>query len=394
MKGLRTSKGIDGLPQSERYSDKHYGCRMKQGILFITVLSLMMWFRGFGTCGELPTGKEELRAMVLNAWSGLDYIGTIQMGEYETPDVREARFRALVKEIRALSPDIIGINEANFLPDYIKKLAGAIDYDYIYHVGVSGLHIFRIGIPWNLKEGDAILARKDLNLKYVGRKQLSEGGFAWNNLSFHLDDLTQVLIGRIKIDEKIIYIAVTHWHASPANNSLNRKRLQDMRDKWGYSNGDYKIALKKLEAGHAWRMGESRRMISFLDEKTPGETPLIVMGDFNAEMESPEMQLLFKAGFHDTFSERPTGKGNTWDAEKNLNIKKYYHYDPGKKYDDLFSRFKEQTGLENSRIDFILRNSVIPQESVVKSTVCADRIIDGVHPSDHFGVLTVFKLNK
>ena len=167
--------------------------------------------------GDAPcrAARAELRVMTFNVWSGLDYKGTLSMGEYEPAPVREKRFRALVAEIRKLSPDVIGINEANKLPDYVEKLAGETGYDVIFHVGVSGVRVWRAGLPWNLKEGDALLAKKDLCLACVAREQLSGGGFVWNNLSFHTQDATQVLLGKIRVNGEDVYLADTHWHSSP-----------------------------------------------------------------------------------------------------------------------------------------------------------------------------------
>jgi len=362
-------------------------------VIFILSLSLLVSFHQYACAGSAPAERKKLGVMTLNVWSGLDYVGTLKMGEYESPETREARFQALVKEIKTLSPDVIGINEANFLPDYVKRLAGRIDYDYIYHVGVSGLHLFRIGIPWNLKEGDAILAKKDLNLKYVGRKQLSKSGFTWNSLSFHLDDLTQVLVGSITVNNQEFYIAVTHLHASPANNDLNIKKLRVLKKKFGYSDEEFKTSLKMLREGHAWRMDESGVLLNYLDEIVPDKAPLMLIGDFNAEPDSPEMELFKDAGFFDSYKQFSDTNGFTWNAEKNLNINKFYGFDENKKPDDLFSNLNKQLDLVSGRIDYILANKEVQKNSVINSMVCADKITGGVHTSDHFGVFTLFILN-
>ncbi len=44
-----------------------------------------------------------------------------------------------------------------------------------------------------------------------------------------------------------------------------------------------------------------------------------------------------------------------------------------------------------SGLDFILINEAIPRGSVIESRICADNLILGVHPSDHFGVFTVLR---
>ncbi|MFW5752271.1 MAG: endonuclease/exonuclease/phosphatase family protein, partial [bacterium] len=243
-----------------------------------------------------------LKVMTINVWSGLDYEGTLSMGEYEAKERRIKRYRALLENIHRVSPDVIAVNEANYLPDYVEKLAEDLDYDYIYHVGIAGLKVFRLGIPWNLKEGDAILARKTLGLEKIGRKQLSGGGFIWNNLSFHTSDATQVLVGKIKWNSKPVYLAVTHWHASPENTRRNKKLLRKLKERWNYSDAEYNEAVISLERDNGWRMDESEIMSAYLETVVPPGKPVILMGDFNASIDSPEVQYLLNRGYFDCFS--------------------------------------------------------------------------------------------
>lgn len=356
--------------------------------LVFSVCAVILCFTGCGKDRE-PVKVDQadvLKVMTINIWSGLDYEGTLSMGEYETREVREKRYKALLKEIEKVQPDVIGVNEANFLPDYVEKLAQDIDYDYIYHVGVAGLQVLRVGIPWNLKEGDAILARKGLKLEKVGRKQLSGGGFVWNNLSFHLSDATQVLVGKITWNKKPVYLAVTHWHASPQDNRQNRKLLEKLKEKWNYSDEEYREAIDSLESDNKWRMDEAKIMHSYLDSVVPGGKPLIVMGDFNAPVHSPEMKYFLDKGYYDTHSLVSGTAGYTWDPLRNLNIQKYYSDNLEKKYDDMYAHLKQYNEMERQRIDFVLIRDALPKESVVESSVCTDNVYDGVHPSDHFGV--------
>lgn len=327
-----------------------------------------------------------VKVMTINVWSGLDYEGTISMGEYETEEVREKRYRALLQEIEKVQPDVIAVNEANYLPDYVEKLAEDIDYDYIYHVGIAGLQVMRVGLPWNLKEGDAILARKGLKLEEVGRKQLSGGGFIWNNLSFHLSDATQVLVGKITWNNKPVYLAVTHWHASPQDTQQNRDLLKKLKDKWNYSDEEYSEAVASLERDNRWRMDEAEIMHSYLKSVVPGGRPLIVMGDFNAPIDSPEMKYFLDKGYYDTYSIVSDKPGYTWDPLRNLNIQKYYSENLEKKYSDMYAHLNQYNEMERQRIDFVLIRDTLPKESVVESGVCTDNVYDGVHPSDHFGV--------
>ena len=367
----------------------------------IVLFSILFCFTGILNSIILPRlrsvekiAERELRLMAINVWSGLDYKGTLKVGEYESPETRRTRFQAMVNEIKSLSPDVVAINEANFLPDYVEQLAERLDYSFIHHVGISGLHIWRIGIPWNLKEGDAILARKDLDLRFVGRKQLSGDGFVLNNVSFHTQDATQVLVGKITYNGSDIFIAATHWHASPRDDNRNRKLLLYLRDRWSYTQEEYVTAVARLKEDNRWRINESRLMASYLKEVVPAGAPLILMGDFNAEINWPEVKYLLDAGFYDTFSMVSGERGLTWDPQRNSNIIKFYRTNLNKKFKDIYEHLNAYNEVVGKRIDLILINGEIPRVSVIDSRVCADRLLLGVHPSDHFGVFTVLRLGK
>jgi len=340
-----------------------------------------------------PLSLENLKIMSLNVWSGLDYIGTFKMGEYEPVDVREKRYKALLEEIAAVSPDVIGINEANFLPDYVERLAKDINYDYIYHVGISGVRISRVGLPWNLREGDALLVRKGLFLEEVGRKQLS-GGFVYNQASFHLEDATQVLVGKINTNGKNIYIAVTHLHSSPPDIKEYREKMNEYKERYDYSDKEYKIGLAEVLVNTKWRIDEAKLLLSYLKSVVPSGAPLILMGDFNSEIGWPAMDVIMDGGFKDTFQQRENKQQYTWDNKLNDNIKKYYPYDLNKKYDSLYGHMDKYLTLSRLRIDFILINQNIFIESVTQSGVCGNKKYFDVHPSDHFGVYSQINLNK
>jgi endonuclease/exonuclease/phosphatase family metal-dependent hydrolase len=371
---------------------------IRNGLFAVIIAVITVFSAADATApGALAAGRGDtmhtLKIMTINVWSGLDYIGTLKMGEYESKEVRESRYRALVAEIKTLDPDVIGVNEANLLPDYVERLAKDLGYDYIYHVGVSGLHVWRIGMPWNLKEGDALLARKGLGLKLAGRMQLSGGGFIRNNLSFHTQDATQVLLGKIRVNSKDIYVAVTHWHAWPCDNARNRILLAELKMKWNYSADDYHAAVESLEKDNRWRMDESRLMGGYLKKTIPSGAPLIVMGDFNSDIGWPELDAFIGNGYIDTYRAVNRDAGYTWDPELNLNFRKYYKQDLGRKFDTVYEHLIKITDAERRRIDYIFINDVMKKDSVLESKVCANKESGGVHPSDHFGVMSVVRID-
>ena len=128
---------------------------MKMTCLCLFILSLLV-------PAMTVVSAENLRVVTINVWAGLDYKGSLKMGEYQDEDTRALRTRNLVEQLKELDPEIIAVNEANKLPRYARSLSRELGYDRIYHVGLGGLRIGPIGLPVNLREGDVILAKKSL----------------------------------------------------------------------------------------------------------------------------------------------------------------------------------------------------------------------------------------
>ncbi|MFQ5676531.1 MAG: endonuclease/exonuclease/phosphatase family protein, partial [bacterium] len=219
-----------------------------------------------------------LRLLTINVWSGLDYEGSLKMGEYEPKKIRERRYRALVAQIKQLDPDIIGLQEANKLPDYAERLAGDIGYRAFYHVGVGGLRLGPVGLPWNLREGDAILAKKNLQPESAGRKQLS-GGYVGDWATFHFSDATQVIAVKVTVLDSPLYVFVTHWHASLLGTPKILRKARRSVETGESSQKNYEEAMAEISQGVQWRMAESKKTLAFI-ENIARNHPVILMGDF------------------------------------------------------------------------------------------------------------------
>jgi endonuclease/exonuclease/phosphatase family metal-dependent hydrolase len=164
--------------------------------------------------GHLPRApSQEIRILTINVWSGLTYKGFFKMGEYEHHPKK--RYELLLSEVRKLAPDIIAIQEANPLPDYVKQLAADLDYQVIYCVTLEGIRFGSFGIPTNMREGQAILVKRPWTITELGRKRLSGGGIVTNWFSFHFHEVTQTLLGRAVINGKPLYIYNVHLHERP-----------------------------------------------------------------------------------------------------------------------------------------------------------------------------------
>lgn len=349
--------------------------------LLLTIMVLM---------AALPALAEELTVVTINVWSGLDYLGTLKMGEYESADVRELRYQALLSELKGLDPDVVALNEANLLPRYARRLARDLSMDFVYSVGMGGLRIGPVGIPTNFREGDALLARKALGLSRIGKKRLSGGGIITNFVTLHASESNQVIGAAIVVNGRPVYLFNTHVHASPPYDQEFMDRLDGLFAEGKLTEEGLARARASIADGQKWRADEIVGLLSFIDEKTPPGAPVILMGDFNAEAGTPEMQPIFQQGFVDSFGvTHPDAPGYTWNPPANLNSA-YYAQPRGKQSPEVIAGALDD--LVAKRIDFIFVGGPIGAGDVVESRVVIDRAIDGRHPSDHFGLMSVIRI--
>lgn len=344
------------------------------------------------------TTRNSLRILDINVWSGLNYKGYIKMGEYESDAVREKRYRALLTQIKKLDPDIIGIHEANKLPHYIERLAEAIGYEAFYHVGLGGVRLGPIGLPWNLREGDGILTKKFLNPQFVGRKKLL-GGYVGNWAAFHFSDATQVIGVKIIYNNKPYFIFATHWHA-PAFDSLRIfTKVKELIDTGETTEAESQKLLLRIKKVNDLRLSESKKTIEFI-KVIAKDRPFILIGDFNAVPESREIRNLIQFGMVDSFqSSNPDSTGFTYDPRTNLNYTVQYLKDkrPDKK-SSLYEKLVHYDRASPKRIDYIFLgpSSIVTSHKIAikSSQVVLKGIIDGVHASDHYGIFTEIEINE
>lgn len=366
------------------------------------------------------TKTNQLKIITFNIWSGLDYKGSLKMGWYEDKKIRKKRFELLIEQLKKIDADIIALNEVNNLPWSIRKIAKALGYDYISYTGVSGLKIGPFGLPVNLKEGDAILAKKKYGLEFVDRIRLEKGkGIVRNIFSFHTDDATQALIGKIKIADKSYIIINTHLHASLINDYKTffflKKFIRKYSIKENIANELKNFIIKSTE----WRKESSKILNDYIENNFTDEK-IILCGDFNSTYSTTEMQRFFKNGFissYIAYHNFQNIKGNefnffglfkkfyapfyTWDPDVNLNIKKYYvnknntskNNTNNNNKEILIDLFKKESDLIPRKIDYILLKN-INKKDIVKSKLIFTSPLNGIQLSDHFGIMTIIKLGK
>jgi hypothetical protein len=319
-----------------------------------------------------------LRFLTINVWSGLDYQGFFRMGEYETAPERQARYGALVSSLEALAPDVIAVNEANPIPAYMRRLAADLGYDQIHFPVLSGLRLGPLGLPVNLREGDGLLARPELGLRFVGRQRLS-GGPVGRRASLNFANATQVIAGRIRAGDREIDLFCTHWTVAASAAAYARELGCRAATAEGLPAAERRLARRAHEAAAAERLREAAGTVAWMGEVSPPGRPAILMGDLNAPPGSAEIALLSRAGWVDGFGHlHPQEEGATWDQGRNALIARHH---PGAR---LAPEIRE-------RPDYIFVNGVLGAAALRGARV----VLDGrPEVSDHYGLLCEIALGN
>jgi endonuclease/exonuclease/phosphatase family metal-dependent hydrolase len=326
-----------------------------------------------------PTAPpRQVRIVTVNVWSGLTYRGVLSVGHH--PDDPEARYRQLVERLRAIGPDIIAVQEANPLPRYAERLAADLGYDAVWSVAIGGIRLGPVGIPWNLREGDAVLVRRPWVIADARRCPLGGSGIATNWLCCHFVEVTQALVCRLVVNGKRLYVCNVHLHAGESYGQAYEEALVRLGQR--LPAGQVRQAMASADADVARRSLEIARLSKALDDVLPASSAAVLLGDFNTDPRSGEVQPLLGAGaWTDSFSQlNPGAEGTTWDPARNPNISKQ-EVEPGA-YGELQALYDSYP----HRLDLILLRGIAPARIVESRLVLTPE--DGACPSDHYGVLT------
>jgi len=341
----------------------------------------------------LPAGAAapRLRVLTINAWSGLDYVGSGSFGEYEPKERRERRHARLVEGIRALDPDIIFLQEMNPVGRAAGRLAAELGFTAIHQVENGGIKLGPLGLPSNFKEGMAILARPSLGLRRKDAWKLSGPfGLFGDVVTFHFDEAVFALVGKVTIGETPVYLVNTHLIASAADDDALFARFREAPEGRALPEAEFKKAVAETKAKVRRRQDDARQLRARI-AGLPRGAPVIVGGDFNADPDTPAVRTLLGAeGMIDTLSVPQAAvpaRAVTWDAEGNENIAW------SSRPTDASGRPRTPLGLLDAfdarvsrRLDYILLGDGFRPEDVAASSVVLGATAGGVHASDHYGV--------
>lgn len=325
---------------------------------------------------------QTLNVATINVWSGLDYRGAWSIGEYETEALREKRFRILADDLKALNADVIALQEVNPSDGFSSRLAEELGYDVIHQRANAGIKGWKIGIPLNLNEGLALLARKELRLELsdVWDLSCSFGAFG-NTFSLHFSDNNIALVGKITAGNRSIFVINTHLTAAVPENDAMRNILTRLTD----DRASLERTTEELHAGAQLRLLEVQRLSELIREHC-ASSPVILLGDFNAAPESPEIRFLTDS-LRYTDAGAASGIGNlvTWNAEKNTNITFSRHL-PDPSGSTPMERLSAEYDGISRRIDYVFLNEKFNTADVQSGKIFLDTPREDIFSSDHFGM--------
>lgn len=316
---------------------------------------------------------ENISVATVDVWSGLTYRGVLHVREYEDAAAREFRYDLLSTGLAGITPDIIAIQEANPLPMYAEHLAGDLGYDVAFAIRQAGVRIGPVGLPTNLREGNAILAAPERALLQLRAGQLTGGG-AGAVAAFQLASASNVVASQVQVAGRPVFVFTTRWTPSP---QADRGRLRGLVDEYdaGDITGDELLDLMGAAvAGRRERLREAEKTLIYINE-TAGQSPVILMGSFHALPDSDEIEVLLEAGFVDVWKAVGRGSGVTYNPQLNTNI----------------SRYELSPTDEPQRIDYIfIRGDDIAARS---ARLIFNRPTYGVFPSDHYGIYAELRVD-
>ncbi|NIS67396.1 MAG: hypothetical protein GTO12_00140 [Proteobacteria bacterium] len=343
-----------------------------------------------------PATSQTISILTINVWFGLDERGIWRMKPLESAKRREKRYQILIAELRRLQPDFIAVQEANPVRQYSRRLATDLGYDEIHQVYNGGIKLSKLGIPINLRLGLIVLAKKGFHLRSVSARQLSGDlfGIYGDFVCFHFTDSRYVMAGLASIEGKPFYIVHAHTYPGLPESHEILDLLDRQRDEGRISEEEYQTHRSTLRRSVRRQGKEIQKILRFLEETTAGAAA-VLLGDFNMTEDNPLMAKLVNEGrLWDTYRiANPKKKGFTWDSQNNENTR--FSEITVSRRDDLkrvYQRLRVEYDRISRRIDYIFLNSAFIKEQILDSRVVMERSVDGVHASDHYGVMTVISL--
>ena len=345
---------------------------------------------------EKNVNRNNLTVLTYNLWHGLNPVGFKKFQEYETEAQREARYQGFLRQVRALDPDILFLQEVNPVPAKSARIGKDLGMDRVYKVANAGIKIGSIGPPSNLYSGLAILAKKEFGLKDLGGRKLSgPPGYCTTAFSFQYGEFRYCHAASVTLNGHKVLLMNTHLHhgieAVPelreAMNSLveQEKIVRDRADE----------ILNTINQASARRQSELKQALDFAQSLGFADAPTFFAGDFNATPGAPELDWLTGTQKFASvpLDDDPSKLLITWDAKRNANTQFVADFKPVNEFEAfVMEHFLPIVVGMSRRLDYVFHRGTQGWMEVRQSGLFGTTPFDGRMCSDHFGIYAKFVL--
>lgn len=321
---------------------------------------------------------EELTFVTMNAWSALDARGFFSCDEFEPENDRLFRNEILTSALAETGADVIVLNGLNPAAAQASSIAAELGMAAEVWVSRSGVRFGPVSLPANLKEGDAILTAESLSTESAGRLHLN-GLLSTGPVTLFSKKGVQIFGSLITAGDTSFYVFSIVWTESLFDDEKSLEGLLKGYLEGRISADEYTELVSNAVEGSASRRAQASETLSFINS-IAGESPVVLMGSFNALPGSGELSVLTDAGFVDVFKRTGRGPGFTIDTEENSNFEKIPDGSPQ-------AALKEGSGRYRSDYIMIRGAGVKP----LSAEIVLDEPVYGVYPSNRYGLKAVIE---
>ncbi len=336
------------------------------------------------------------RVVDLNAWIGCIPRGFFGVASLEPPGHKGARLDAMCAELERLAPDVVTMQECLPLPGFARTVADRLGYDVVFRVCNGGLRLFGLGLPPGVGSGEglAILARRDVGMRHLATTKLSGLGSVNRFWSIQLGPVRHAVAVRVEVQGRPVIVVNTHIRYGFPNRATFLKAWEDL-----FAAGHVEAPVppgwlvRLVRANRRTRDLELRRLGAWLVKLRlkNGAAPIVIGADFNIDPGQPRLEgFLASTGYTNLLPQFMPGV-LTWDPARNTNCQLGLSPtwpDGGRKSIAMLL----MTYLDSvpQCPDHIMAS---PGLRAVNAALCADAPVDGVYPSDHYGIVADFDLD-
>jgi endonuclease/exonuclease/phosphatase family metal-dependent hydrolase len=363
-----------------------------------------------------PTGipMQRITLLTYNTLHGLEPSG-LTVKASESKEARQARLDLQFRQLSAIQPDVMMLQEVNPLPEmaetYVSAMKGyGVEYRAVHQVDACGVRLAPgLAVVPGLNNGLAVLAKAPLKLRKVEGLKLSGGfGRCDDYMGFQTGELRYALIAEVEnpsTGRKVLTVSL-HLHSGIERNAFFIQKIRDAVKDGKARGEDLEDIVAAMEQDQSRRLEEIRLLVKKLQTlyATGRYLGVLVGGDFNFEPDDPEYRELERAGLKDTYAmATPETEVYSLDPQRNViagqglgdapsALRDAMKRLPGSQQQKILAGY--QRGIsEARRVDFLflMRHPSENSTGCFKQELFGQADAGSTAPgSDHYGVLVTY----